>query len=132
MHPVTLEVVARDGAARAGVAHAARGTYRTPCFMPVGTRGAVKYLSAADYERLGVEIVLANTYHLMLRPGAEVVARFGGLGRFAGWTNPERNAWNTVRLYAEFAGTLTPQQDLAAQNAAVAEYQAIRRSRRGA
>jgi len=54
------------------------------------------------------------------------------LGRFAGWTNPERNAWNTVRLYAEFAGTLKPQQDLAAQNAAVAEYQAIRRSRGGA
>jgi cyclase len=50
------------------------------------------------------------------------------LGRFAGWTNPERNAWNVVRLYAEFAGTLTPAQDLAAQNAAVAEYQAIRKS----
>ena len=69
----------------AGVAHTARGTYRTPCFMPVGTRGAVKYLSAADYDRLGLEIVLANTYHLMLRPGAEVVDRFGGVGRFAGW-----------------------------------------------
>ena len=53
--------------------------------MPVGTRGAVKYLSAADYEELGAEIVLANTYHLMLRPGADVVARFGGLGAFAGW-----------------------------------------------
>ena len=53
--------------------------------MPVGTRGAIKYLSAADYERLGVEIVLGNTYHLMLRPGAEIVARLGGLGRFAGW-----------------------------------------------
>lgn len=53
--------------------------------MPVGTRGAIKYLSAADYERLGAEIVLGNTYHLMLRPGAETVARFGGLGRFAGW-----------------------------------------------
>ena len=51
-----------------------RGTYRTPCFMPVGTRGAIKYLSAADYERLGAEIVLGNTYHLMLRPGAETVA----------------------------------------------------------
>ncbi len=85
MHPVTLEVVASDGAARAGVAHTARGSYRTPCFMPVGTRGAVKYLSAADFDRLGVEIVLANTYHLMLRPGAEVVGRFGGIGRFAGW-----------------------------------------------
>ena len=53
--------------------------------MPVGTRGAIKYLSAADYDALGVEIVLGNTYHLMLRPGAETVARFGGLGRFAGW-----------------------------------------------
>jgi queuine tRNA-ribosyltransferase len=53
--------------------------------MPVGTRGAIKYLSAADYERLGAEIVLGNTYHLMLRPGAEVVAALGGLGRFAGW-----------------------------------------------
>ena len=53
--------------------------------MPVGTRGAVKYLSAADYDALGAEIVLANTYHLMLRPGADVVARFGGLGAFTGW-----------------------------------------------
>jgi queuine tRNA-ribosyltransferase len=54
--------------------------------MPVGTRGAVKLLSAADYERLGLEIVLGNTYHLMLRPGADVVAALGGLGRFAGWS----------------------------------------------
>jgi queuine tRNA-ribosyltransferase len=53
--------------------------------MPVGTRGAVKFLSAADYERLGVEIVLGNTYHLMLRPGADAVAGLGGLGRFTGW-----------------------------------------------
>jgi queuine tRNA-ribosyltransferase len=53
--------------------------------MPVGTRGAIKYLSASDYERLGVEIVLGNTYHLMLRPGAETIAALGGLGRFAGW-----------------------------------------------
>src|SRR5262245_65045969 len=53
--------------------------------MPVGTRGAVKYLSAADYEALGAEIVLGNTYHLMLRPGAEVIDRFGGLGPFSGW-----------------------------------------------
>ena len=85
MHPVTLAIEATCGAARAGVAATARGTYRTPCFMPVGTRGAVKYLSAADYEALGVEIVLANTYHLMLRPGAEVVAGAGGLGAFSGW-----------------------------------------------
>ncbi|MGH9133955.1 MAG: tRNA guanosine(34) transglycosylase Tgt [Ilumatobacteraceae bacterium] len=85
MHPVTFVAAATDGTARTGIATTPRGTYRTPCFMPVGTRGAIKYLSAADYERLGIEIVLGNTYHLMLRPGAEVVARFGGLGRFAGW-----------------------------------------------
>jgi queuine tRNA-ribosyltransferase len=85
VHPVHLDVVAIDGSARAGVASTARGSYTTPCFMPVGTRGAIKYLSASDYERLGAQIVLGNTYHLMLRPGAEVVARFGGLGAFAGW-----------------------------------------------
>jgi queuine tRNA-ribosyltransferase len=85
MHPVTVTVNHRDGAARATTARTARGSYRTPCFMPVGTRGAIKYLSAADYERLGAEIVLGNTYHLMLRPGAETVAALGGLGRFAGW-----------------------------------------------
>ena len=85
MHPVRFELVARDGAARAGVCHTARGSYRTPCFMPVGTRGAIKYLSADDYAQLGAEIVLGNTYHLMLRPGAETIAAFGGLGRFSGW-----------------------------------------------
>ena len=85
MRVVELEALATDGAARTGIGHTARGTYRTPCFMPVGTRGAIKYLSAADYERLGAEIVLGNTYHLMLRPGAETVAHFGGLGAFAGW-----------------------------------------------
>jgi len=85
MNPVRHETLAADGAARFGVAHTAKGSYMTPCFMPVGTRGAIKYLSAADYEALGAEIVLGNTYHLMLRPGAEVIDRFGGLGKFAGW-----------------------------------------------
>jgi queuine tRNA-ribosyltransferase len=85
MHAVEFTTVATDGAARTGVAATANGIYRTPCFMPVGTRGAIKYLSAADYEQLGAEIVLGNTYHLMLRPGAETVAHFGGLGKFSGW-----------------------------------------------
>ena len=85
MHAVRFELGAQDGSARSGVAHTANGSYRTPCFMPVGTRGAIKYLSAADYEQLGAEIVLGNTYHLMLRPGAETVANLGGLGRFAAW-----------------------------------------------
>jgi queuine tRNA-ribosyltransferase len=85
MHPAASVVDAVDGAARATTVTVARGSYTTPLFMPVGTRGAIKHLSAADYERLGAQIVLANTYHLMLRPGADVVEHFGGLGGFAGW-----------------------------------------------
>lgn len=85
MHKVTLEASAMDGSARAGVATTHRGEYQTPCFMPVGTRGAVKYLSARDYAELGARIVLGNTYHLMLRPGADLIDRFGGLGAFSGW-----------------------------------------------
>ncbi|MHB1091051.1 MAG: tRNA guanosine(34) transglycosylase Tgt [Ilumatobacteraceae bacterium] len=85
MFPVEFTESSRDGLARTGVAHTHRGTYTTPCFMPVGTRGAIKYLSAQDYEELGAQIVLGNTYHLMLRPGAQVIAGFGGLGAFSGW-----------------------------------------------
>jgi len=86
MHTAHMVVENVDGAARAGTVTLARGTYATPTFMPVGTRGAVKYLSAADYDRLGAQIVLGNTYHLMLRPGADVVETMGGLAAFAGWT----------------------------------------------
>lgn len=85
MFPVQFTTEATDGLARAGTAFTHRGPYTTPLFMPVGTRGAIKYLSAADYEDLGAQIVLGNTYHLMLRPGAETVAALGGLGKFAGW-----------------------------------------------
>ncbi len=81
--PITVE--ARDGAARAGVVTTARGTFQTPAFMPVGTRGSVKAVDAADLESVGAQVVLGNTYHLMLRPGAEVVAALGGLGAFSGW-----------------------------------------------
>ena len=85
MFAVEHTTVAAHGPARAGTAVTARGAYDTPCFMPVGTRGAVKHLSADDYAALGARIVLGNTYHLMLRPGADVVESLGGLGRFAGW-----------------------------------------------
>ena len=80
-----FEVHATDGAARTGTVTTARGTYTTPCFMPVGTRGAVRTLSSQDLEDLGAEVVLGNTYHLMLRPGADVVAKLGGLHGFAAW-----------------------------------------------
>ncbi len=80
-----VEVTATDGPARTGRVHTARGSYPVPAFMPVGTRGAVKALDSADLDALGVGVVLANTYHLMLRPGADVVAALGGLHRFTGW-----------------------------------------------
>ncbi len=80
-----VEVEATDGAARAGRIRTARGMIETPCFMPVGTKGAVRLLDSADLDHLGVEAVLANAYHLMLRPGVDVVAEFGGLHRFSGW-----------------------------------------------
>ena len=80
-----IAVTAVDGAARAGTVTTPRGTFLTPCFMPVGTRGSVRAVSAVDLEDLGVEVVLGNAYHLMLRPGADVVEDLGGLGRFSGW-----------------------------------------------
>jgi queuine tRNA-ribosyltransferase len=82
---IRMDVEAVDGPARAGVVATARGTFRTPCFMPVGTRGAVRAVSSRDLARLGVEVVLANAYHLMLRPGADVVEAMGGVGAFSAW-----------------------------------------------
>ncbi|MBC8364746.1 MAG: tRNA guanosine(34) transglycosylase Tgt [Actinobacteria bacterium] len=76
---------ATDGGARAGSATTPGGTFRTPCFMPVGTRGAVRHLSSTDLADLGAHVVLANTYHLMLRPGTDIVRDLGGLGAFAAW-----------------------------------------------
>jgi queuine tRNA-ribosyltransferase len=84
--PIEFAAEATDGRARAGLATIKGRVVHTPCFMPVGTRASVKYLSAADLERLGSQIVLGNTYHLMMRPGAETVAHFGGLNAFNGWT----------------------------------------------
>jgi queuine tRNA-ribosyltransferase len=82
---LSLEVLATDGRARTGVVHTSRGSFRTPCFMPVGTRGAVRTLTSADLESLGAEVILGNTYHLMLKPGADVIASLGGLHGFADW-----------------------------------------------
>lgn len=82
---LSMEVTGRDGDARAGVIRTARGEIQTPCFMPVGTRGVVRTLAANDLEDLGTQIVLGNTYHLMLKPGAELIERLGGLHHFTGW-----------------------------------------------
>jgi queuine tRNA-ribosyltransferase len=80
-----VEVTATDGDARTTVVTTARGSYPTPAFMPVGTRGAIKHLTSADLEDLGSDFILCNTYHLMLRPGADVVADLGGLHGFMDW-----------------------------------------------
>jgi queuine tRNA-ribosyltransferase len=77
-----------DGAARLGEFETPHGVVQTPAFMPVGTQGAVKALRHRDVEETGAEIILANTYHLLLRPGDELIARRGGLHRFIGWTRP--------------------------------------------
>src|SRR3989441_190701 len=80
-----FEVVATDGAARAGRLTTTHGVVETPVFMPVGTHGTVKALGPDDLQAAGAQIVLANTYHLFLRPGHDVVRELGGLHRFMGW-----------------------------------------------
>ena len=82
---LTFELLDKDGTARRGRLQTAHGTVETPAFMPVGTAGTVKAMLPQSVAETGAQIVLGNTYHLMLRPGAEVVEALGGLGRFAGW-----------------------------------------------
>ncbi|MDE0116653.1 MAG: tRNA guanosine(34) transglycosylase Tgt [bacterium] len=81
-----FDVLAQDGQARKGRITTPRGSFTTPCFMPVGTRAAVRTLDAADLEALNPPVVLANTYHLMMRPGTEVVRQMGGVHGFTGWS----------------------------------------------
>jgi len=84
----SFTLAATDGAARTGLIQTPRGNIRTPAFMPVGTVATVKGLYFDQVKATGADIVLANTYHLMLRPGAERVAKLGGLHRFMGWSGP--------------------------------------------
>ena len=81
-------IAATDGRARTGQIAMQRGVIRTPAFMPVGTAATVKAMKPADVAASGADIILGNTYHLMLRPGAERVARLGGLHDFMGWSKP--------------------------------------------
>ncbi|MEX2617067.1 MAG: tRNA guanosine(34) transglycosylase Tgt [Alphaproteobacteria bacterium] len=82
------EKLVTRGRARRGRLHTAHGTAETPAFMPVGTAATVKAMTADAVRSTGAEVVLANTYHLMLRPGAERIARLGGLHKFMGWQGP--------------------------------------------
>ncbi|WP_244670309.1 tRNA guanosine(34) transglycosylase Tgt [Rhodoplanes elegans] len=80
--------LATDGVARLGTLETPHGTVRTPAFMPVGTQAAMKGVHWHEVRETGADIVLSNTYHLMLRPGAERIARLGGLHAFMGWSGP--------------------------------------------
>jgi queuine tRNA-ribosyltransferase len=84
--PFTVE--ATDGQARAGLLETPHGIVRTPCFMPVGTKGTVKAITPERLRAAGAQIVLANTYHLALRPGSDIVRQLGGLHRFMHWNGP--------------------------------------------
>ena len=85
---VSFSILARDGEARTGLLETAHGTVRTPAFMPVGTAGTVKGMLPEAVADAGAEMILGNTYHLMLRPGEETVERLGGLHRFMNWKRP--------------------------------------------
>ena len=83
-----FDIHARDGAARTGTIRMMRGDIRTPAFMPVGTAATVKAMKPETVRKTGADIILGNTYHLMLRPGAERVAKLGGLHKFMNWQRP--------------------------------------------
>lgn len=85
---LSFELLATDGAARTGVVHTTRGDIRTPAFMPVGTQGTVKAMLPESVMSTGADIVLGNTYHLMLRPGSARVEELGGLHKFMNWPKP--------------------------------------------
>jgi queuine tRNA-ribosyltransferase len=85
---VRFELMATDGGARRGRLHTAHGIVDTPAFMPVGTAATVKAMFTDTVAATGAQMILANTYHLMLRPGAERVAKFGGVRQFMGWQGP--------------------------------------------
>ena len=88
MSAFSFTLLGTDGAARLGEIRTPHGVVRTPAFMPVGTQGGVKAARHRDLEEVGVDIILGNTYHLLLRPGDEMIARRGGLHRFIGWYRP--------------------------------------------
>src|SRR3954452_16480903 len=97
----SFSIVATDGAARTGIIAMARGEIRTPAFMPVGTAATVKAVRPEEVRASGADIILGNTYHLMLRPGAERVAKLGGLHSFMGWAPPiltDRGGYQVMSL----------------------------------
>ncbi|MDE2157774.1 MAG: tRNA-guanine transglycosylase, partial [Burkholderiales bacterium] len=83
-----FELLTSEGAARRGRLTLNHGVVETPVFMPVGTYGTVKGVLPRSLEEMGAQIILGNTFHLWMRPGLDVIQRFGGLHRFEGWSRP--------------------------------------------
>src|SRR3990167_9512977 len=83
-----FKILHKDGKARVGILETTHGIIETPNFNPVGTQGTVKALSPKDLKEIGVQIILGNTYHLMLRPGVGTIKKLGGLHKFMGWEGP--------------------------------------------
>jgi queuine tRNA-ribosyltransferase len=96
MRPITFSIEARSGAARAGTLTTPHGVIQTPAFVPVGTKAGVKGVLPDALWRLGAQVVLANTYHLYLQPGEQIVKDAGGLGEFMGWRKPDGTAGPTM------------------------------------
>src|SRR3990167_4635396 len=88
MSALRLDLQSTDGRARAGLLRTPRGTIHTPVFMPVGTKGTVKAMTPEELLDLGVEIILCNTYHLLSRPGPDLVQELGGLHKMMHWPRP--------------------------------------------
>src|SRR5437868_6277237 len=101
MPAIHFEVTATDGRARAGLLHTPHGDVRTPALCPVATQATVKSLDPSELKDVGSEIVLANAYHLYLRPGADLVAEIGGLHKFMSWDGPmvtDSGGWQVFSL----------------------------------
>jgi queuine tRNA-ribosyltransferase len=120
---MTFTIEARDGAtrARAGVLHTAHGDVRTPAFVPLATKATVKGLLGEEVAALGYEMVLGNTFHLMLNPGAELVERFGGLHEFMGWDGPIVTDSGGFQVFSMGHGTVAEEIKARARHGATAE-----------
>lgn len=110
MNPITFTINAREGAARSATLTTSHGTIETPAFVPVGTKAGVKGVLPEMLKKLGAQVVLANTYHLYLQPGEQVVERAGGLGTFMDWQGPtmtDSGGFQVFSLGAAFGRTIT-------------------------
>lgn len=108
--PLRFSITAREGSARAGTLETPHGVIETPAFVPVGTKANVKGVLPKDLKALGAQVALANTYHLYLQPGEEIVKKAGGLGKFMNWDGPtmtDSGGFQVFSLGAAFGRTIT-------------------------